>query len=206
MTPAEKRTRDLLATSPEAKALFEQYHELLLREVERQLRHRPKKDSKQGDVALSVLLSYFGNHVETAELPRLQGAVSELLQDITRRHCEKWNRRYRAGKRRPRGSVLPIGVSTEGPDGAPQPGFDVTDSGPTAEELASAADEVIFILEELPRRLSKRQREILGLKHQGCQLQEIAARIGASPRTVSAEWAQIRHRAGALGHGGAAVE
>ena len=169
--------------------VFEAYYQQVIGEACRLLRWRVKEAVEPANVAASVLSSFFSNHTEDAIDLHAPDGVWGLLLEMTLRHCEKWNKRFRARKRRPAGGVTPIG------DGSEEGGVVPADDAPGPEEAVDEADYYAHLVRELEALLSERQRTVLALHLSGRRADEIADRIGFARPTVDRELAAIRAHA-----------
>jgi RNA polymerase sigma factor (sigma-70 family) len=170
--------------------VFERYVQDLIRSAQAHLRKLPKLKVGASAVVQSALLSFFENHLpDTADLEA--DGLWGLLLENTLRHCEKWNKRFRAQKRR-----TPE-VSINAPDGKGT-ALDLADAGPGPEDQVAETDYLVYLFRELDARLTERQRQVLLLRQTGATVREIAEQLGTSKATVDREWKEILRRAQAI--------
>src|SRR5262249_55510248 len=100
------------------------------------------------------------------------------------RHCDKWNKYYRAKKRQ--GTEVPLGPG--GARAAGRLGIDPADY----REPADAEDRFVACCERLCSLLSEEEQKVLLLRLQDKTLEEIALKIGRSESTVSNRLSRIR--------------
>lgn len=171
--------------------LFYDYFDELKRHARRHL--RGKAQLGQGDSAIvqSALFSLICD-AAAQQVPLID--VDEfgypmlwpLLLKYIERHCNKWNKFYRAKKRQ--GSVLALDPAAASDDTLA--GFDPADyrAEPEEEQRFAAA------LEAFQARLTEQQRRIVELRLQDKTLAEIAAAMQVSEATVSNRLKQIREQ------------
>jgi DNA-directed RNA polymerase specialized sigma24 family protein len=102
---------------------------------------------------------------------------------ITLRKCSNHLQHYRAGRRHIDREVPVAPVESS------SPGWQMIAAEPTPEQAAVLGETLELLLD----RLEPRDREILGLHLQGCDIAAISARIGRARRTVRRVLEQIRH-------------
>src|SRR4051812_5826947 len=101
--------------------VFDRYAHDVIRAVSRRLRRRPAVTVGADAVAQSVLLSFFARHVADEVDLRDEGSLWALLLEIAIRHCERWNKRFRAAKRDARPAPVGAGgVDPEDDEPAPE--------------------------------------------------------------------------------------
>lgn len=178
----EMLRRDLSRLNDDVR-LFYAYFEELKQHVRRYLGRKARVFPGDSAVAESALLSLFCN----ATLAGLSlAAVDEegypalwpLLLLYIERHCNKWNKYYRAKKRQ----AVEVPLSAGGPRPDP-PDY----RAPADEEAAVGA-----ALEGLYAQLTPRQRRVADLSVAGRTLEQIAAELGCSESLVSLEKKAIR--------------
>jgi DNA-directed RNA polymerase specialized sigma24 family protein len=108
-------------------------------------------------------------------------ALWPLLLKYIERHCNKWNKYYRAKKRQ--GKEVALGTHGES-----QPAVDPAAAGPSPAEEAEFAE----AWEVLEQRLAPRQYQVATLAAQGRTLEQIARELGCSETTVSNDKKAIR--------------
>ena len=166
--------------------LFYEFFDELKAHVRRYLGYRARKFPGSSAVAQSALFSLF------CDLALQQVCLSDvdehgypalwpLLLKYLERHCHKWNKYYRARKRKAREVSLAAG-------GPGRPAIDPPD------HRAPAGDEgeVGAALEALYAKLTPRQRRVAERTAGGHTLAEVAAELGCSQSLVSLEKKTIR--------------
>jgi DNA-binding CsgD family transcriptional regulator len=161
--------------------LFYRYFDELKGHVRKYLSGKARLYPGESHIAQSAMFSLFCD-LAVSQIP-LEDTdeygypmLWPLLLKYLERHCDKWKKYYRAGKRR--GTE----VSLAGP------GLDPPDhrGSPGDEDAVGAA------LAALYGQLTPRQRRIADLSAQGRTLQETAAALGCSESLVSLEKKAIR--------------
>jgi hypothetical protein len=166
--------------------LFYQYFDELKGQVRKYLGRKAQTMPGESAVAHSALFSLFCN----ATLARLSlsevdeygyPALWPLLLTYVERHCNKWNKYYRAKKRK----GVEVSLSSDDSSGR---GIDPPDHRSAAddEEMVGAT------LESLYGRLTPRQRRVADLTAIGHTLEEIATALDCSESLVSKEKKAIR--------------
>jgi DNA-binding CsgD family transcriptional regulator len=166
--------------------LFYQYFDELKDRVRRHLRHKARSMPGESAVAQSALFSMICD-VTLAQIPLSDvdqdghPALWRLLLKYIERHCNKWNKYYRAMKHK----VIEVPLAAGDSDG---PGIDPPDRrGPAGDEEAVGA-----ALEALHTMLTPRQRRVADLTAANRTLEEIAGELGCSESLVSMEKKAIR--------------
>jgi DNA-binding CsgD family transcriptional regulator len=166
--------------------LFYRYFDELKGHVRRYLGRKARKSPGESAVAQSALLSLFCD-VTLAQVPLADvdehgyPALWPLLLKYIERHCNKWNKYYRARKRK--AAEVPLAAADSG-----GPGIDPPDHrGPADDEEAVGA-----ALEALHANLTPRQRRVADLTAGGRTLEEIAQELNCSQSLVSMEKKAIR--------------
>lgn len=118
------------------------------------------------DIVQSALRSFFVRAVEGDFNLEQPGDLWRLLATITLRKVARTAAHHRAAKR---------DIRREG-----DADFAVTSLEPTAADSAAAAEELIWLM----KRLSAESRQALQLRLNGFEIQEIAARLKRSERTI----------------------
>lgn len=178
--------RDLSNLDDEDVRLFFDYFDELKRHVRKYLRRKARQFPGDSAVAQSAFFSLLCD-VAPQKIPLADvdeygyPALWPLLLKYIERHCEKWNKYYRAKKRK--GVEVPLGGTDSGGPGIDPP--DERDS-PGEEESLSAA------LETLNAKLTERQRRVADLSAAHRTLQEIASELQCSQSLVSQEKKKIR--------------
>ena len=126
------------------------------------------------DVLQSVFKSFFARQADGQVQANSWDSLWGMLVVITVRKCGRRVSYYRAARRDVRREV----AADARPDGSD--GFAVTADEPTPEEAAMLAETV----EQLMGSLEGRQRQILALTLQGCDVAEVSAEVGCTERTV----------------------
>lgn len=166
--------------------LFYLYFEELKEHVRRYLGEKARQLPGESAVAQSALFSLFCN-VTLARLP-LSGTdeygypvLWPLLLLYIERHCNKWNKYYRAKKRK--AAVVPLAAGEAGHTAVEPPDY-----------RGSSDDEAMVgeALEALYARLTSRQRCVADLTAAGRTLEEIAEELDCSESLVSMEKKAIR--------------
>jgi DNA-binding CsgD family transcriptional regulator len=166
--------------------LFYDYFDELKEHVRKHLGHKARTLPGESAVTQSALFSLLCD-VTLQGIPlsdvdeRGYPALWPLLLKYIERHCNKWNKYYRAEKRRRSEVPLAVGDDAEGAVNPP-------------DHVASPADEAIFheMLEALDAKLTPRQRRIAELTAGGHTLEQIAADLGYSEALISIEKKAIR--------------
>jgi hypothetical protein len=166
--------------------LFYSYFEELKGLARSLLRRKARAFPGESAVAHSALLSLLAD-VTFHQIPLTDvdeegyPALWPLLLKYIERHCNKWNKYYRAKKRQ--GKEVALGTHGES-----QPAVDPADAGPSPAEEAEFAE----AWEVLEQRLAPRQYQVATLAAQGRTLEEIARALGCSETTVSNDKKAIR--------------
>lgn len=166
--------------------LFYAYFDELKQHVRRYLSGKARLCPGESHVAQSALFSLFCD-VAVKDIP-LQDVdeygypmLWPLLLKYVERHCEKWQKYYRAKKR----AGTEVRFAGADPD---RPGLDPADYRSQVDDEATVGQ----ALTELYQKLSVRQRRIADLSAQGRTLEEIARELGCSESLVSLEKKSIR--------------
>lgn len=136
-------------------------------------RIRQKEDPE--DVVQSVFRSFFRRHANEEIDVRSEDSLWTVLTVIAVRKCANRNRHYQAECRDVRREI-PGGSSSEDPNVMWEPPA----RDPSPEEAVMLTETV----EELMRRLTKTDRQILELVLQGLNDSQISAQVGLAIRTV----------------------
>jgi hypothetical protein len=166
--------------------LFYEYFEELKSHVRKHLSQKAKVLPGESAVAQSALLSLFCD-ATLARVPLTDideygyPALWPLLLKYVERHCNKWNKYYRAKKRK----GVEVSLSS---DDSSAPGIDPPDHRSAADD-----EEVVgATLEALYAKLTPRQRRVADLTALGHTLKEIATALDCSESLVSLEKKAIR--------------
>jgi DNA-directed RNA polymerase specialized sigma24 family protein len=136
----------------------------------------------QEDLAQSVLLSFFANHIEKLAEIREPGDLWEIFAAITLRHCNKHNKRhYRENKRH--GVIAHAGQGSDS-----FPGFDVAAGDLPPDEEAAVRN----LFDECKTKLTNRQQAVLVGTLAGMERKEIAQGLQVAIPTVDREVKQIK--------------
>jgi hypothetical protein len=166
--------------------LFYSFFDELKRSAWSLLRRKARAFPGESAVAHSALLSVLADvsvgQIPLADTDEAGGlALWPLLLKYLERHCNKWNKYYRAKKRQ--GKEVSLGGQGESPAA-----LDPADPGPSPAEEAEFAD----AWELLEKKLKPRQYQVATLAAQGRTLEEIAQALGCSETTVSNDKKAIR--------------
>lgn len=166
--------------------LFYRYFEELKEQVRKYLGPKARKSPGESAVAHSALFSMLCD-VTLQEVPLSDvdehgyPALWPLLLKYIERHCNKWNKYYRAKKRK--AAVVPLAAGEAGHTAVEPPDY-----------RGSSDDEAMVgeALEALYARLTSRQRCVADLTAAGRTLEEIAEELDCSESLVSMEKKAIR--------------
>jgi DNA-binding CsgD family transcriptional regulator len=166
--------------------LFYCYFDELKDSVRGHLRRKARSVPGESAVAQSALFSMLCD-VTLARIPLSDvdadghPALWQLLLKYIERHCEKWNKYYRA--KRFKGTEVPLAGGDSGGPGIDPPDY-----------RASAGDEeaVGEALAALHAKLTQRQRRVADLTAEGRTLKQIAGELNCSESLVSMEKKAIR--------------
>lgn len=134
------------------------------------------------DVMQSVLRSFFVGHCEGQFTIHNWDALWAILVVITLRKCRRLWRHFKTKGRDVGAEVPPAN------DDSDLPSWEATDREPLPEEVAMLTE----LIDRLLRRLDPERRPILELRLQGCTVEEIAAQLQISERTVHRILAGVR--------------
>jgi RNA polymerase sigma factor (sigma-70 family) len=173
----EEASADLMARwrqgdQEAARQLFRRYAERLYALAKSRLSSRMARHVDPEDVVQSAYRSFFSGARAGRFALRRSGDLWRLLAAITLHKLRRQVERHTTGKRDVGREGAPADAS-EAPEAAP-------DREPTPEEAAALLD----TLESLFRGLDPAQRRMVELRLQGFGLDEIAAQVGRSERTV----------------------
>jgi RNA polymerase sigma factor (sigma-70 family) len=163
-----------------ADAVFERYAERLMRLARERLGSRLQAKVSAEDVVQSALHSFFRRRDEFAFAQDGADGLWGLLVVITLRKCAKWADVFSAQKR-----SAAREVNLQPGDGSVLP---LASSEPDPAEAAMLAE----LLEGLLRHFDSRQQQMLALRMQGFELEEIAAQVQSSRRTVARTVAEAK--------------
>jgi DNA-binding CsgD family transcriptional regulator len=172
-------------------AVWVRYWQKVIGKTCTKLKWRVKEVYEPGNVAASVMSSFFQHHTEDDIDVQAEDGIWDLLIEVTLRHCEKWNKRFRAKKRKREGSLLPIGVERAGTDGKPDAGFD-PDDDEVRPDLIDEADYLAHLLHKLNTRLNDRGRQVVALHLSGLTNADVGQSIGISKTRVDQLFVQIK--------------
>jgi DNA-binding CsgD family transcriptional regulator len=184
--PVEEMLRRALADVDDDVRLFFAYFEELKDHVRKYLGRKARQSPGESAVAQSALLSLFCD-VALQGIPLSDvdefgyPALWPLLLKYIERHCNKWNKYYRAKKRRGLEVSLAAGDSS-------RLGIDPPDHREQADEEAAVG----AALETLYARLTPRQQSVADLTATGHTLEAIARQLDCSESLVSLEKKTIR--------------
>jgi len=171
--------------------VFEKYWQGVIEQACQKLKWRVKEAVEPANVALSVLSSFFEKHAEDDIDLQQQDGVWGLLVEITGRHCEKWNKRFRAKKRRPEGGVLRIDGNTSNAARGREDLFEHEDVE-APKDLIDEADYLAHLLYQLNNRLNERQRQVIALHLSGLTNNEVSQAMGITKSRVDHLCLEIR--------------
>jgi RNA polymerase sigma-70 factor (ECF subfamily) len=185
--PADDSFADLMSDlragdQDAARAVFQRFGRRLIALARNRLDDRLVRKEDPEDVLQSVFRSFFlrcrDGRFEFDSWEGLWG----VLTLITLRKCSNHLHHFQAACRRIDREVIPASAEDS------SPGWPVADPEPTPEQAAVLTETVELLL----RRLEPRDREILTLHLQGCDVPEIGARVGRARRTVRRVLEQLR--------------
>ena len=182
----EMLRRDLSRLSDDDVRLFFAYFDELKQQVRKYLCGKARLFPGTSAVANSALFSLFCNAtlagLSLADLDE-EGypALWPLLLLCIERHCNKWNKYYRAKKR----NAVEVPLTADNSAAAT---IDPADYRAGADEEAAVGS----ALEALYARLTPRQRRVADLTVAGHTLEQIAQELGCSESLVSLEKKAIR--------------
>lgn len=178
--------RDLSCLNDDDVRLFFDYFDELKRHVRKYLGRRARQFPGESAIAESAFFSLLCD-VTPQGIPLADvdehgyPALWPLLLQYIERHCHKWNKYYRAKKRR--GVEVPLAAGDPS-----SPGIEPRDHrAPSDEEETVGA-----ILEELYAKLTPRQRRVADLTTADYTLAEIASELQCSQSLISLEKKKIR--------------
>jgi DNA-directed RNA polymerase specialized sigma24 family protein len=191
--PSVTRWIDLLKAGDRAAAqpLWEQYYAQLVRHARARLAGRFRALADEEDVALSAFASFFRG-VEQGRFPHLddRGDLWRVLLMLVAQKRVRLIRRQTAAKRGG-GKVQTAADAAAGSDDGDSILAQVLDAEPTPELAAEVVDECRRLLDQLD---DNGLRDIAVWQMEGYTVDEIAGRLGCSPRTVARKLALIRDR------------
>ncbi len=159
-----------------ADALFNRYAGRLMVVARDRLGARLRAKVSPEDVVQSAFKSFFRRQDEFQFDHDGSDGLWGLLVVITVRKCTKWADLFGAGKR---SAEREVSLNADGPAG--DPWREVAGREPGPDEAAVLSD----LIERLMERLGPREQEIIALRMQGCELEEIAGQVRSSRRTVA---------------------
>lgn len=163
---------------------YNRYVQDVIRAARRHLRSKVRAKVGSDAVANSVLHSFFAHHTaEDIDLSDEQN-LWPLLLKITLRHCEKWNKRFRAAKRNTVEVSLVVGSQSAGE--SPND-IDLPDHGASPEEAVMLAD----FIEHVLNHVSPLQQRIFELRREGQTIKQIADEVGMSQATINRNLREI---------------
>lgn len=159
-----------------ADAVFNRYAQRLLMIASDRLGSRLKAKVSPEDVVQSAFKSFFRRRGKFQFQDDAADGLWGLLVVITIRKCTKWADVFGAAKRAAGREVPLDGSFTES-----CPDWELAGREPGPVEAAQLAE----LVEAMMSQLDARQQQILALRMQGYELDEIAAEVHSSRRTVS---------------------
>jgi RNA polymerase sigma factor (sigma-70 family) len=185
-TPPDSLVQQLRADAGAAAArVDDEFRSRLVRLAEKFLDPRARAGVDAEDVAQSVLKSFFHRQATEPVSIESREELWHLLAAVARRKCVKAARRELAQKRGGDRKFLP------GASGA----WDAPDQDAIPPEAVAVMSD---LYQELLARLDEWHRPVCELRLDGFEVNEIAARLNVSSRTVERRLAQIRKRLAAL--------
>lgn len=180
---AELSTLSGLPPEVFADEVFNRYAERLMRVARDRLGGKLQSKVSPEDVVQSAFKSFFRRHHEFEFKNDDSDGLWGLLVVITVRKCAKWADRFGSDKR---------STEREGSlDSATASGHrwhEAVDQNPGPEEAAMLSE----LIERLMLRLDRRQQQMLALRMQGLDLEEIADQVQSSRRTVARVIAEVK--------------
>ncbi len=168
-----------------ADAVFNRYAERLMRVARERLSARLQAKVSPEDVVQSAFKSFFRRQHEFEFKNDDSDGLWSLLVVITIRKCAKWADVFGANKR---STDREISLdTTETASG--HRWHEVVDREPGPEEAATLSE----LIERLMKRLDTRQQQMLSLRMQGFELEEIADQVQSSRRTVARVVAEVKN-------------
>lgn len=166
-----------------ADAVFNRYAGRLMRVARDRLGGRLQSKVSPEDVVQSVFKSFFRRQHEFEFKNDDSDGLWGLLVVITIRKCSKWADVFGADKR----STEREG-SLDSSSASGQLWHEAVDRDPGPEEAAMLSE----LIERLMQRLDSRQQQMLALRMQGLELEEIADQVQSSRRTVARVIAEVK--------------
>lgn len=167
-----------------ADAIFNRYAGRLMRVARERLGVRLQSKVSPEDVVQSVFKSFFRRQHEFEFNRDDADGLWGLLVVITIRKCAKWADVFGAGKR---STERETSFNAETDSG--HRWHEAVDQDPGPEEAAMLSE----LIERLMRRLDARQQQMLALRMQGFELEEIADQVRSSRRTVARVVAEVKN-------------
>lgn len=174
-----------IPTKSFADAVFNRYAERLMRVAANRLSPRLQAKVSPEDVVQSAFKSFFRRQSEFHFDDEQADGLWGLLVVITLRKCAKWSDVFGAAKRDVRHELF-----LHGADSSVGQWHKLISQEPAPEEAAMLAE----MVEWLMSRLEPRQRQIISLRMQGYELEEIAQQVQSSRRTVCRVIAEAKSR------------
>ena len=168
-----------------AAEVFNRFADRLIRMAKTRLDVRIRQKMDPEDVTQSVFRSFFRRHAEGQFQLDDWGNLWSLLVRITIWKCGRHAVAFRAQRRDVRREIQPDQSSEES-----RKGWEAMAREPTPAEVAALTD----TLDELMRRFTPPEQEMLSLRLQGYTAQEVGERVNRTQRTVFRVMARARER------------
>ncbi|MFM9960130.1 MAG: RNA polymerase sigma factor [Planctomycetaceae bacterium] len=166
-----------------ADAVFNRYAERLMRVARERLGVRLQSKVSPEDVVQSAFKSFFRRQHEFEFQNDDSDGLWGLLVVMTIRKCAKWADVFGADKR---STARETSLDAETASG--HRWHEAVDRGPSPEEAMMLSE----LIERLMQRLDARQQQMLALRMQGFELEEIADQVQSSRRTVARVIAEVK--------------
>lgn len=159
-----------------AEAVFQRYAQRLMSVARDRLGAQLRSKVSPEDVVQSAFKSFFRRKDEFQFEKDGSDGLWGLLVVITVRKCAKWADVFGADKR---STAREVSLNAGGPKG---PGLgDVAGREPGPTEVAILSE----LVERMLGRLDERQQQMVSMRMQGYELEEIAEQVRSSRRTVA---------------------
>ncbi len=177
--PPFKQIMELLRSGDQqaAELIFNKYCRRLIGLAASRLPAPVRAKEDEQDAVQSAFKSFFNRQKNGTLEPEDWDELGTLLTYLTMCKVDRRIRKYLAEKRDIRRESAAMSGDTENDTG---PKWEAAALDPTAEEKAAAEE----TLNELLKKLSPLDQELVTLRLQGYQVSEIAERIGKDERTV----------------------
>lgn len=175
----ERSDADKIGRESAANQIVSEFTSRLVTIAKKRLGRRIQSKVSAEDIVQSALKSFFGRFDEFTLNPESPHELWGLLLVITLRKCAKWEDIFGAEKRDVRRERSLAGDSNQGTANPSR--FGLRTSEPSPEEIAIFHD----LLDHLLLPFNERQREMIRLRLDGLEVEEIATAVMSSKRTVA---------------------